>query len=188
MPEIRTERLLLRHWRDEDYQPFAAMNADPRVMKYFPEPLIREHSDTFVDFIRKQFELRGYGLWAVQTPDAPFIGFIGLHWATFEADFTPALEIGFRLAADHHGKGYATEGGLAVLKWLFQHTEEPEVNSWTAVLNKPSQRVITKLGLKRVDAGDFDHPRVPEGHPLRPHVRFHMSRADWRAKNKPHDA
>ena len=180
MPTIRTGRLTLRPWQDSDLEPFAALNADPRVMEFMLAPLSAEQSNAFATRIRTHFTQRGYGLWAVETRDAPFIGFIGLQWANFEASFTPALEIGFRLAAEHWGQGYATEGGVAALAWLFANTDEAAVHSWTAVINQRSRRVIAKLGLQRVAA--FEHPRVPEGHALRPHVLFRMSREDWAGK------
>jgi ribosomal-protein-alanine N-acetyltransferase len=176
-PVIGTPRLRLRPFTDADLEPFAAINADPRVMEFMVRTITRAESDAFAMGIRAHFAQHGYGLWAVETPDAPFGGFIGLQWSKFEAHFTPALEVGFRLAPQHWNKGYATEGGRAVLDWVFANTDTPEICSWTARINVRAQRVITKLGLTRNAADDFDHPRVPEGNPLRPHVLFRLQRS-----------
>src|SRR5438128_1467437 len=118
-PELRTERLLLRRWRDGDREPFAAMNADPAVMEHFPGTLTREQSDATIGRFDREFDERGYGLWAVEAPDAPFAGFVGLHLAAFDATFTPAVEIGWRLAREHWGRGYATEAARAALAFGF---------------------------------------------------------------------
>jgi RimJ/RimL family protein N-acetyltransferase len=180
-PRIQTARLQLRPFTEADKEPFAAMNADPRVMEFMAGTLTREHSDAFVARIQAHFDQHGYGLWAVETADAPFAGFIGLQWHNFEAHFTPALEVGFRLMPQHWNKGYATEGGKAAVEWAFANTDQREVCSWTAAVNLRSQRVIGKIGLKRDLSGDFDHPRVPVGNPLRPHVLFRVLREQWRA-------
>src|SRR5437764_9532227 len=115
--ELRTPRLLLRPWQASDRQPFAALNADPRVMEHFPALLARAESDARADGIEAHFAQHGYGLWAVEVPGvAPFIGFVGLNTPKFEAHFTPGVEIGWRLAAEHWGRGYATEGAHAALQ------------------------------------------------------------------------
>jgi RimJ/RimL family protein N-acetyltransferase len=173
-PVIETERLILRPWRDSDLEPFTAMNRDPRVMEFMPKPLTREESDGWVARIRAHFIEHGYGLWAVETSDAPFIGFIGLQWANFEADFTPQVEVGFRLIPERWGKGLATEGGKAAVAWAFANTDLPAIYSWTARLNLRSQSAIRKIGLTQI--GEFDHPRVAEDHPLRPHLLFRIQR------------
>jgi RimJ/RimL family protein N-acetyltransferase len=185
LPVIQTPRLTLRPFSDADLEAFAALNADIRVMEFMLSELSRAQSDAFAARIRAHFAQHGYGLWAVATPDSRFAGFIGLQWSNFDAHFTPALEVGFRLAPQEWNKGYATEGGLAVLDWVFANTDVPEICSWTARINLRAQRVITKLGLTRDVAGDFDHPRVPEGNPLRPHVLYRISRDSRRhaAKN-----
>lgn len=175
---IETERLHLRPWRDEDLEPFARLCADPRVMEFFPATLTRGESDAFAARIRAHFAERGYGLWAAELPGiAPFIGFIGLQWATFPAPFTPALEVGFRLAAEHWGRGYATEGGRAAVRFALERAAVDEVVSFTAAVNLRSQRVIEKIGLVRDPGGDFEHPRLAEGHRLRTHRLYRMSRA-----------
>jgi ribosomal-protein-alanine N-acetyltransferase len=164
---LRTARLLLRRWRDTDRAPFAAMNADPAVMQYFPAPLTHEQSDALVDRIEAHFEEHGYGLWALEA-DGRFLGFTGLAWQTYEASFTPALEVGWRLARPAWGHGYATEAATAALALGLQAVDS--VVSTTALTNLRSQRVMQRLGMRR--ELEFDHPRVPEGHPVRPHVLY----------------
>jgi RimJ/RimL family protein N-acetyltransferase len=173
--EIRTDRLLMRRWRDADRAPFAALNADPVVMEHFPAPLTRAESDAFVDRIEAHFDEHGYGLWALEDGKG-FVGFTGLNWATFEAAFTPALEVGWRLATAAWGKGYASEAATAALQRGFQ--EQDHIVSFTAVVNERSWRVMERIGMHRDIR--FDHPRVPEGHPVRPHVLYRANRQTWR--------
>lgn len=178
--ELRTKRLLLRQWRDEDLEPFAALNADPETMRYFPHPPSREQSDALAEHSRRQIEEHGWGLWAVEVlGGASFIGFVGLASPTFEDHFTPAVEVGWRLAREHWGHGYATEAGRAVLAYGFEELGLEEIVSFTSELNEPSWRVMERLGMSHDPADDFEHPRVPLGHPLRPHVLYRLSRADW---------
>ena len=165
--ELRTARLLLRRWRDEDRAPFAALNADPVVMEHFPATLTREQSDALVDRIEAHVDEHGYGLWAVEV-DGAFVGFTGLVWQTYEAAFTPALEVGWRLARHAWGHGYATEAATAALARGLEEVDS--VISTTALSNLRSQRVMQRLGMRR--ELEFDHPRVPEGHPVRPHVLY----------------
>ncbi|MBK8207129.1 MAG: GNAT family N-acetyltransferase [Planctomycetes bacterium] len=180
-PTLRTERLLLRPWRAHDLSAFAALNADPRVMEFMPHPLTPGESDAFAARIAAHFDAHGYGLWAAELPgEAPFIGFIGLQWSTFDAHFTPALEVGFRLMHAHWGKGLAAEGGRAAVAWAFANTDITAIHSWTAVINLRSRRALEKIGLARVAGGDFDHPRLAQGHALRPHVLYRVGRADWK--------
>jgi RimJ/RimL family protein N-acetyltransferase len=175
-PVLATERLLLRGWREEDLEPFARLNADPRVMEYFPSTMTREESDAFVEYIVGHFAERGFGLWAVEAPgDAPFVGFVGLNAPTFEAHFTPCVEIGWRLDAPYWGKGYATEAAHAALAFGFEEAGLEEILSWTTPLNTPSVAVMKRLGM-RFDS-EFDHPRLPEGHRLRRHVLYRLGRA-----------
>lgn len=168
---------MLRPWRDADLEPFAALNTDSRVMEFFPAKLTRGQSDHFVEAINQHFDEHGYGLWAVETQDAPFIGYIGLWWSRFESWFTPQLEVGFRLAAEHWGKGYATEGGRGCVQWVFDNLNLPSMHSWTAHLNKRSVSAIQKIGLKKI--GDFDHPRLAPDDRLRPHSVFRVTREEW---------
>ena len=179
-PELRTERLVLRHWRDADREPFARLNADPVVMEHLPGTLNRAKSDDFVDRIEAELEERGYGLWAVEVPGvAPFIGFIGLNPATFDAHFTPALEVGWRLDHPYWGHGYASEGARAVLRFAFEELAIDEIVSFTSVANERSRRVMERIGLRRDPSDDFEHPNLPEGHPVRPHVLYRIDRAAW---------
>jgi RimJ/RimL family protein N-acetyltransferase len=176
--ELKTERLLLRSWRDADRAPFAALNADPEVMKYFPAPLTRAQSDAMVDAIMYNFEQRGWGLWAVEvTGEVPFIGFVGLNVPNFDAGFTPCIEVGWRLAQPYWGHGYASEAARVAVQFGFAGPELDEILSWTATVNLPSRAVMERLGMTRDPAEDFDHPRVESGHWLRPHVLYRLPRA-----------
>ncbi|HEU4339134.1 MAG TPA: GNAT family N-acetyltransferase [Planctomycetota bacterium] len=173
---IRTERLILREWRDSDYEPFAALNADRRVMEFFPAPLERSASDALAIRIRDGFARHPFGLWAVEVPGvAPFIGFTGLSIPNFTAFFTPAVEIGWRLAFNHWGQGYATEGAKAAIEYGFREAGLQEIVSFTAPSNVRSIRVMEKVGMKRNPAEDFDHPALPMGHRLRRHVLYRMT-------------
>ena len=167
MSELRTERLLLRRWRNSDRAPFAALNADPVVMEHFPSTLTREQSDALVDRVETHFDEHGYGLWVVEV-DGAFVGFTGLAWQTYEASFTPALEVGWRLARSAWGHGFATEAATAALARGL--AEAGSVVSTTTLTNVRSQRVMQRLGMRR--ELEFDHPLVPAGHPLRPHVLY----------------
>lgn len=172
---IRTERLLLRRWRPEDRQSFAALNADPRVMRYLPGLLSREESDALTARIEAHFDEHGFGLWAVEvTGVAPFAGFVGLSVPRFEAPFMPAVEIGWRLAAGHWQRGYATEAARAALRFGFDEIGLEEIVSFTVPANRPSRGVMERIGMARDPAGDFDHPSLPPGHPLRRHVLYRI--------------
>ena len=175
--EIRTDRLLLRRWLPADREPFAAMNADPRVTEHLLGPLSRDESDTLVAWIEDQFEQHGFGLWAVEIRGvAPFAGYIGLAVHRFEARFTPCVEIGWRLAAEHWNHGYATEGARAVLACGFEKLGLKEIVSFTVPANVSSRRVMEKIGMTHNPDDDFDHPRLPAGHPLRRHVLYRVMR------------
>jgi len=170
---IRTARLLLRRWTHEDREPFAAINADPRVIEFLPTPLSREQSDAFIDRIEAHFDLRGYGLLAVEIPGVTTLaGFIGLT----TRPFLPAPEIGWRLGTRYWGCGYATEGARAVLAFGFDTIGLDEIVSVTAVENVRSRRVMETIGMSRDPRDDFDHPALPEGHPLRRHVMYRIRR------------
>jgi RimJ/RimL family protein N-acetyltransferase len=165
---IRTERLLLREWRPEDREPFAELNADPVVMEHFVAPLTRQESDAFADRIEAHFAEHGLGLWAVEV-DGRFAGFDGLMWTDVLGGRD--LEVGWRLARWAWGSGYATEAAAAALEVGLRHA--PEVVSFTALTNERSWRVMERLGMRRVR--EFDHPRVPEGSPIRRHVLYSTS-------------
>jgi len=172
---IRTERLILREWRDSDFEPFAAMNGDRRVMEFLPAPLERSASDAFAIRIRDEFASRRFGKWAVEAPGvAPFIGYIGLSVPNFTAFFTPCVEIGWRLAFNQWGKGYATEGAKAAIDYGFKKAGLKEIVSFTVPSNVRSVRIMEKLGMKRNPAEDFDHPALPVGHKLRRHVLYRI--------------
>ena len=172
---LMAERLILRPWRDEDLAPFAAMNADPAVMRHFPSTLGRAESDAMVGRIRLHFATRGFGMWAVEIPGVtPFAGFIGLSVPRFEAPFMPCVEIGWRLATACWGRGYATEGARAALTFGFGTLKLAEVVSFTVVANQPSRRVMERLGMGHDPADDFDHPSIAEGHPMRRHVLYRL--------------
>lgn len=176
-PSIVTERLFLREWREADVPAFAAINADPVVMEFFPETYAEERTRRFVARIRERWVELGYGLWAVERKDTGrFIGYIGLWPATFPAHFTPAVEVGWRLAADQWGHGYATEGARAALTYGFETVGLDEIVSFTSALNVRSRRVMERLGMRRDAGGDFEHPSVPEGHPTRAHVLYRLRR------------
>jgi RimJ/RimL family protein N-acetyltransferase len=179
-PELRTPRLVLRRWRDTDRAPFAALNADPLVMEHFAAPLHREESDDLADRITVDIDERGWGLWAVEIPGTvAFAGFIGLNPATFDAPFTPAVEVGWRLAREHWGCGYATEGARAALSFGFDALALEEIVSFTTHGNARSRRVMERVGMRRDPADDFENPNVPDGDALRPHVLYRLDRATW---------
>jgi RimJ/RimL family protein N-acetyltransferase len=175
---LKTPRLILRQWRDADLAPFAALNASPAVMRFMSRALDREASDALARRIHAQIDETGYGLFAVEAPGvAPFIGFTGLSVPPFEAHFTPCIEIGWRLARAFWGFGYATEAATAVLAFAFDTLRLPEIVSFTTAGNQRSRAVMERLGMTRDPADDFDHPALPEDHPLRPHVLYRSKQA-----------
>lgn len=177
--ELRTERLLLRDWRDEDLEPFAAMNADPAVMEHFRGLMTREQSDAFAERIRTRLQEDGWGLWAVEViagECVPFIGFVGLARPNFEAHFTPAVEVGWRLSRASWGRGYAPEAARAVASFAFDTLGLDELVSITAVGNAKSRRVMEKIGMTYDPADDFENPTLDAGHPLRPNVLYRLRR------------
>lgn len=174
--ELETARLRLRRWVESDRPPFAELNADPRVMEFISDPLSRADSDLLAEAIAAQHAARQFGLWAVELPGvAPFIGFVGLSVPSFEAPFTPCVEIGWRLAAACWGRGLATEAARAVLAFGFEELALHEIVAFTARDNVRSRRVMQKLGMTRDAADDFDHPRLSAGDPLRSHVLYRLS-------------
>ena len=174
-PILTTERLVLRPWRATDRAPFAAMCADPRVMEFLGPLLSRDESDAVADRIAAHFAEHGYGLWAVEVPgNAEFAGFVGLSQPRFSAHFTPCVEVGWRLAARHWGRGYATEGARAALAFGFEQLGLREIVSFTTAANRASRAVMERLGMTRDPRDDFAHPSVPERDPLRPHVLYRL--------------
>ena len=181
MRTLITERLLLREWRAEDREPFARINADPRVMEFLGESLSRAESDRVVDRIAEHFQAHGFGLCAAELSEGgEFIGFIGLAVPAFEAAFTPCVEIGWRLAAEYWGAGLATEGAREIARYAFEELNLRELVSMTAVGNERSRRVMAKLGMTHNAAENFDHPKLQPGNPLRRHVLYRLSREKWR--------
>jgi RimJ/RimL family protein N-acetyltransferase len=175
--ELRSERLILRKWRESDRLPFRQLNADPRVMEFFPEPLTAEASDALFDRAQEHFNRHGFGPFAVELIETgAFIGFIGLSIPAFDAHFMPAVEIGWRLTFDHWGKGLATEGARAALSFGFNDLGLKQVVSFTVPANLRSRRVMERLGMTHDQADDFDHPNLLEGHPLRRHVLYRVNR------------
>jgi len=178
--ELRTSRLVLRRWRDSDRAPYAALNADPVVMEHLPALLSREESDAHVGVIEASFEQEGVGLWAVEVPGvADFIGFVGLMVPAFDAHFTPAVEVGWRLARPQWGQGFATEAARAAMTDGFTRVGAEEIVSFTTPRNERSWRVMERLGMHRDPADDFDHPKLAEGHPLRRHVLYRVRASEW---------
>ena len=180
--ELASARLLLRQWQDEDLPEFAAMCADPQVMRYFPAPLSRLDSASLIGRIRGHFAEHGFGLWALERKDTgQFIGFTGLGVVGFDAPFTPAIEIGWRLAREHWGLGYASEAAWTALRCGFDRLALNQVVSFTADRNLPSQKVMQAIGMHNNPDDDFAHPNLPDGHPLKPHVLYRINRQQWLA-------
>jgi RimJ/RimL family protein N-acetyltransferase len=178
---LTTHRLILRPWRASDREPFARMNADPRVMEFFPARLSREESDAMVDRIETHFREHGFGLWAAELRrDGAFAGFVGLDTPSYQAPYSE--EIGWRLAVEHWGQGLATEGAHAVVGYGFQTLGFREIVATTVPANTRSRRVMEKLGMTHDSADDFEHPLLPQGHPLRRHVLYRLRRLDWQAQ------
>ena len=190
---LTTERLILRQWQEPDRDAFARLNADPVVREFFPRGLSREESDADAGRIHKAIEERGWGFWAVEVRGGPpFIGFVGLSKPGFEAHFTsakaPCVEIGWRLAKEHWGNGYASEAATECLRFGFEKLTLQQIVAFTVPLNARSTGVMKRIGMSRDPADDFDHPNLPPGHRLRRHVLYRMSRSDWEGLYVPRDA
>ncbi|HEX8713863.1 MAG TPA: GNAT family N-acetyltransferase [Terracidiphilus sp.] len=177
---LKTERLILRPWCESDHEPFARLNSDPRVMEFLPQILSREESDALANQITSHFREHGFGVWALELQrDRSFIGFTGLNVPSFEAHFTPCVEIGWRLAADHWRQGLATEAAKAAVLYAFETAGLDELVSFTVPSNIRSRRVMEKLGMTHDPGDDFDHPGLPAGNSLRRHVLYRLSRSAW---------
>ena len=173
---LHTERLILRQWREEDFVPFAELNADTRVMEFFPAPLTRDESDAFAHRCMARLEEKGWGLWALETMrEGRFIGYTGLNIPAVEFPFSPCVEVGWRLARDAWGKGFATEAAQTALAFGFGELDLAEIVSFTATLNTRSRAVMHRLGM--MADGTFDHPSIPEGNPLREHYLYRIQRS-----------
>ena len=176
-PTIETERLVLRGWRDDDVEPWIAMGTDPRVMEFFPGVYDRAKAESMAALIRAALDTNGFGWWVVEPKGGPsFAGVVALQDVPFDAPFTPAIEVGWRLPHEQWGKGYATEGAAAALRFAFETLGADEVVAMTSALNLRSQRVMERLGMTHDRADDFDHPKIPEGHRLRRHVLYRKGR------------
>ena len=174
-PNLHTKRLLLREWKDSDLPLFAKMNADERVMEYFPSTLTAEESNDLAQKIRLELSEKQYGLWAVEAIDIdPFIGFVGLHYQDFPARFTPCIEIGWRLSFEYWGTGYAFEASSKVMDYAFNTLKLPELVSLTTEGNHRSRKLMEKLGMTRNPEDDFNHSTLPTNHPLSPHVLYRL--------------
>lgn len=177
MPVVRTTRLILRPLRDDDLDAFAAMHADARFMRYLAPPLSRTESAAALTRIRASADEAGLGPWGVELLGRPgLIGIVGLSRSQLEVPFAPCVEVVWRLAPEHWGRGYATEAAQAALDFGFGVRGLPEILAWTTLANRASRRVMEKLGMTREPSEDFDHPRLPEGHPLRRHVLYRARR------------
>ncbi|MCU7904697.1 MAG: GNAT family N-acetyltransferase [Candidatus Thiodiazotropha sp. (ex Epidulcina cf. delphinae)] len=178
--EFNTDRLQLRQWCLADREPFSRLNADAKVMAYFSSPLDRAASDTLADRCRSLITERGWGFWAVETRDThAFIGFVGLHIPSDVLPFSPCVEIGWRLAGDYWGRGLATEAAKGALQVGFEELDLPEIVSFTVFSNSRSRRVMERLGMRDTSTV-FEHPAIAEGHPLRVHCLYRLSRENWR--------
>lgn len=174
-PELRGDRVLLRAWRPDDAAPFAALNADPVAMEYFPSTLSRAESDAMIERLQAGLASRGWGSWCLDI-DGQCAGFVGLAVPSFEAHFTPCVEIGWRLAPAHWGHGYVTEAAQCVLDLAFGSLALAEIVSFTVAGNWRSRRVMERLGMQHDAVDDFDHPRITAGHPLQRHVLYRVRR------------
>lgn len=168
---IETPRLLLRDWKKEDIPSFTAMNSDPTVMKYFLKRLDKKESLEFYNKIQEEFLMYGYGLYAVEKKEnGAFIGYTGFHNITFDVDFAPGVEIGWRLRHEEWNQGFATEAAKACFEYAKKHLPFRTIWSFTSLPNKSSEKVMQKIGMERIK--EFSHPAVPENHPLKQHVLY----------------
>lgn len=179
--ETDTERLRLRQWIAADREPFAALNADPTVMEFYPAPLGRAESDAMANRCQSLIAERGWGFWAVERKDTQeFIGFVGLHTPAPELPFSPCVEIGWRLAAKHWGKGFATEAARCALRIGFERLALPEIVSFASIGNTKSRAIMERLGMRQAEE-TFDHPAIPAGSALRQHCLYRLSCDEWSA-------
>jgi len=180
--ELETQRLYLRGWRDADLDPLADICADPLVMRYFPGLLSRDDCAAAIARCRLHFLRHGFGFWALERKiDGQLIGLTGLSWSRLQLPFCPAVEIGWRLARDQWGQGLAREAAEASLACAFEQLQLQQVVAYTATGNEPSLRLMRALGMQPEPSGDFNHPNLPGGHPLRPHHLYRIQRDDWLA-------
>jgi RimJ/RimL family protein N-acetyltransferase/8-oxo-dGTP pyrophosphatase MutT (NUDIX family) len=183
-PTLTTPRLTLRPWHEADLPQFATMNADPRVMRHFPKTLTRGESAAAITRLMDHFHRHAFGIFAVEeTATATLIGSVGLTHPLFESHFTPCVEIGWRIAHPHQGRGYATEAARAALEFGFQKLQLAEIVSFTVPANEPSWMLMERLGMTRSEVDDFAHPKVPKDHPLSRHILYRLTRSQWQEHN-----
>ena len=177
---IETKRIGLRKFTASDLDAFAALNSDPKVMQFFPSPLTKEQSVALIDRINKHIDDNGFGLWAAELRATnEMMGFVGMQVVPYETDFTPAVEIGWRLARKFWGKGYASEASIACLQYAFNKLNLDKVVSFTALSNQKSYAVMERIGMKK--SGEFDHPKIKKGHPLERHVLYEISKQEFQS-------
>jgi RimJ/RimL family protein N-acetyltransferase len=178
-PILKTKRLILRNWTEEDLHSFAKMNADKRAMEFFPSVLSEQESNTLAEKIQQELTEKDYGFWAVEVVDGPpFIGFVGLHYQDFTAPFTPCIEIGWRLTCEHQGKGYALEAAKKVIQYAFNTLKLKEIVSFTTPDNKRSWGLMKKLGMTHNPLDDFHHTKLPKNNPLSFHLLYRLKNQD----------
>ncbi|WP_413284352.1 GNAT family N-acetyltransferase [Vibrio sp. MA40-2] len=177
--ELKTNRLILRAWKPSDYQEFAKMTSDSKVMKYFPSILSEIESNQLADKIRRLIDKNGWGFWALELKSSSeFIGFVGLHYQDQAIPESPFIEIGWRLSANHWGHGYAPEAATKALKFAFEQLQQPAVYAFTTVTNQPSRRVMQKIGMINTNK-NFSHPQLSEDHPLAKHCLYKITLEQW---------
>jgi RimJ/RimL family protein N-acetyltransferase len=174
---LQTDRLILREWRESDREPFARMNADPRVMEFYPATLTRDQSDRMVERIQSEIGERGFGYWALELRESgAFVGYTGIRWVEWVMHFTPAVEVGWRVAPEYWGSGFATEAARAAVRDGFERAGIEEIVAMASARNVRSTRVMEKLGMTHDPRDDFDHPMVESGHRLSRHVLYRLRR------------
>jgi RimJ/RimL family protein N-acetyltransferase len=177
---IETPRLILRRWKDDDYQDMVEINQDPEVMKYFPSAQNEKQTRQLIENIEKHFEVYGFGLYAVEPRIVKqCIGFVGLNYTDFTAHFTPAFEIGWRLSKKYWRQGFATEAGREIIAKAFLNFNLDQIVSFTSKINIPSIRVMQKLGLQHDPKDDFINPEAPKNHVLSPHVLYRLTKENF---------
>jgi RimJ/RimL family protein N-acetyltransferase len=181
---LRTRRLILRRWKESDLLPFIRINADPRVMEFMLGTMTEEETRQSVEHMKKHFDARGFGRWAVEIADSEkFIGFVGISIPSYPLAFSPCVEVAWRICAEEWGKGYAPEAGNEAMRDGFERVGLQEIVSFTTLTNLKSRRVMEKLGMRYCPSEDFNHPMVPADHRLLRHVLYRMSKSDWRPQS-----
>ncbi len=180
--QLTTDNLILRQWKANDYLTFSKLNSDPTVMEYFPNTLSKKQSDSLAKEMELLISQNGWGVWAVEEKErGQFIGCVGLHEPSCDLPFSPCMEIAWRLDKSYWGKGYATEAGKEVLKFAFEKLKVDEIVSFTALLNKKSESVMKRLGMRDTQQ-NFEHPHLAKGHTLREHLLYKISKEEWKKK------